>query len=165
MTTWRMMTAVLLVCAFLPIAGCLLEDSISITNDGNVGFEAVVTEPDELKKIEFSSLDKGINSLLDDLRKHKWKVEKKWTSKERPYRLKITGSGKLSDVVGSTSLYTLKKLSDKKYKLSLVPPINTHTRVVFQSGNKSATILDSNEQSVQEIETVSAAESFTITLR
>jgi hypothetical protein len=173
MTTWPK-TKALLLCALLPLAGCLVEDSITITNDGLVGFESTVTEPDESKTMEFAQFEKGVASLIEELRQHKWTVEQKWTSKERPYGLKVTGSGKLPDVVGTTSLYTLSKIDDAKFKVTFLPLDHSRVRVTFESPTswwpwserkETAKMLDANDQPVQEIKNVSSKDSYTIVLK
>lgn len=174
MTTWQKTRAFLLLCAVLPLAGCLVEDSITVTTDGLVSFESTVTEPDEAKTMEFGAFEKGVANMIEELRQHKWTVEQKWTSKERPYRLKVTGSGKLPEVVGTTSLYQLSKIDGGKYKVSFLALEKSHVRVVFESPSgwwpfsqrkETAKILDANDQPVHEIKNASSDNSYTIVLK
>lgn len=162
--TWTKTHSLLLICSLVLLAGCLQEDAVTITKDGRVSFESVVTEPDEKKQIEFPAFEKLIAQTLDGLRQRKWKADVTWTSKQRPYQLKITGSGKLPEVVGSTGFYTLAKIDDTTYKVSFLAPENS-LRIAFQSPENSATISDAAGKPVHEIENVSSAESFTISLK
>ena len=163
--TWTKTHSLLLICSLVLLAGCLQEDAVTITKDGRVSFESMVTEPDEKKQIEFPAFEKLITQTLDDLRQRKWKADVTWTSKQRPYQLKITGSGKLPEVVGSTGFYTLAKIDDTRYKVSFLAPENSSVRIAFQSTESSATIFDVAGRPVHEIENVSSAESFTISLK
>jgi hypothetical protein len=174
MTTWPKTKAFLLLCALLPLAGCLMEDSITITNEGLVSFESTVTEPDESQNMDFAAFEKGTAGLIEELRQHKWTVEREWASKERPYRFKVTGSGQLPDVVGTTALYRLSKLDDTKYEITFLVLENSHVRVVFESpcgwwpwtwGKGTATILDAKEQPVHEIKNASSKDTYTIVLK
>jgi hypothetical protein len=144
---------VLFLAALLPLAGCLMEDSVSITNDGLVKVASVVSEPDEAKKIEFSQFEKGVTNLVDELRQHKWQVNVAWTSKQRPYRVTVTGSGKLADVAAATSLYDVGAIAPDKYKLGFRAPAGSRVRVAFETSKDSALILDGKGQPVQEFDT------------
>ncbi|HVO23853.1 MAG TPA: hypothetical protein VMW56_09510 [Candidatus Margulisiibacteriota bacterium] len=157
--------ALLLLGALLPLAGCLLEDTIAITNDGQVTFESTATEADEQKKVEFPAFEKTVTALVDELRQHKWKVELTWKSKERPYRLKLSGSGKLSEVEGLTTLYGLRKSTDKKYQVYFVTPLGGQRRIAVQSAADGPIVVDPAGKPVQEIASPTAKETYTIVLR
>jgi hypothetical protein len=165
MKPWPATKLLLLLSMLLPLAGCLLEDSITISNDGQVKFESVVTEHDPQKKMEPAAFAKAVGSLVEDLRQHHWKVEEKWASKERPYRLTVTGSGRLPEVIGATSLYTLWKFNDRKFKLALLTPMDSQVRVVFHYSDDKVTILDTDGKPTHDIEKVSSKELYTIVLK
>jgi len=110
-------------CAVLLLGGCFVEeDSISISPDGTVKFESVVSVADTAKKMAFADVDKTATTLLDELREHHWKITQTWMSKERPYQLKVTGEGKLAEVVAGTRLYSLTKVDDKHYRIHFGTP-------------------------------------------
>lgn len=162
---WNTRMALLLICSLSALAGCLQENSITITNDGRVKFEVLVTETDPQKKIDSPTFQTAVANMLTDLKQHKWQVEESWLSKQRPYRLKVTGSGKLVDVVGTSASYTLTKLADKKYTLSLQGSEANLVRVVFNSPEGSARILDAAGKPVHEIESATPADTYTIVLQ
>jgi hypothetical protein len=155
----------LLLASMLVLAGCLQEDSISVTKDGRVSFEAVVTEVDEDKKIEFAAFEKVVANVLDELRQRQWEVEATWTSKERPYRLKFTGSGKLADVAGKTSFYVLSKVDDKKFTLMFLGTEANYVRIGFASPPESAQFSGPNGRPIHEIERALPTDIVTIALQ
>jgi hypothetical protein len=163
-TVWTKTNAVLLVCSLFLLAGCLQEDSVTVTKDGIVSFTSVVTEPDELRQLVFPVLEKSLADILDNLRQQTWKADVTWASKQRPYRFTITGSGKLSAVAGSTAYYNLTKAGEKTYKVSFLVGDNVTVRVAFESPEGGAAIADAAGKPVHQIENVSAKEVFTIVL-
>lgn len=163
-SSWTRVRTLLLLCLLCPVAGCLQEDSVTVTKDGLVSFEAIVTEPDEQKKIEFPAFEKVITTILDDLQQHTWKATAKWMSKERPYLVKVTGSAKLPEVVGKTGIYNLSKVDDKKFKLFFNSGDNSKVRVVFNSPAGGAQFLDAGGKPVHEIESATAQDVVTIVL-
>jgi hypothetical protein len=169
MRNWTKTRTLLALCSLCLLAGCLQEDTITITKDGLVKFEAVVTEPDTAKKIEFAALQKVIANGTGDLEKHGWKVEETWTSKERPYRVKITGSGKLPDVVGDTAFYKLRKVKnkqvkDQRYKFIFLASETNQMRIAFNSPD-GVVITDAAGKPVQEVENASPKDVYTIVLK
>jgi hypothetical protein len=155
----------LLLASMLVLAGCLQEDSITVTKDGRVSFETVVTEVDEDKKVELAAFEKVVASVLDELRQRQWKAEATWISKERPYRLKITGSGKLAEVTGKTSFYVLSVIDEKKFKLMFLGTDANYVRIVFNSSPESAQFLGPNGQPIHEIERALPTDIVTIALQ
>ncbi|HVO23852.1 MAG TPA: hypothetical protein VMW56_09505 [Candidatus Margulisiibacteriota bacterium] len=153
MPTWSKTRAAALLGALLPLAGCLMEHTVSVTNDGRVSFESLVSEPDPQKKIAFPQFEGAVTKLVEELREHKWKVEVAWLSKERPYRLKVHGSGKLAEISASTSLYDVGEFAPKRYKLLLRAPAGAQARAVFESPKDGAMIVDGKGQPAQEFDT------------
>jgi hypothetical protein len=159
-------TRTLLVLSTLLLGGCLREDLIAISNDGAVSFESIVTEPDEEKRLEPAVFEKAVANLLTELQQHKWKVQQTWTSKTRPYQVKVTGSGKLSEVVGATAFYNLRRLSGTTYQVTLLPPAGGGSaRVAFKPAKDSAVISDAAGKPISDIDNVTAAETYTIVLK
>lgn len=138
-------SALLLPCALFPLSACLRVNSIAITNDGLISLESVVTEPDEQRNLELLDLEKAVASLLEDHRQHHWTADAGWTSQERPYRLTVTGSGHLRDVVGTTSSYKLERISESQSTFIIYAFTENDVRVWLRSPKGSAMMLTRRE--------------------
>ena len=160
MNNWTMQRLLLLL-APLFLAGCVQENSITIKNDGRVSFESVVTEVDDENKIRFDDLERAVAKVVSDLQQHKWTADVVWTSKERPYRAKVTGSGKLADVVGATGVYLLRTSGEKQYQVSFPSSGDNDVRVRFKSDN-GVTIVEGSGKSVHEFTHAAPGNVYTI---
>ena len=158
-------------CAVLVLAGCFVEeDSISISPDGTVKFESVVTVADPAKKIAFADAEKTAKTLLDELRERHWKVTETWVSKERPYQLKVTGEGKLAEVTGGTRLYSLTQVDAKHYRIHFGTPGSeaepSQRRIAFSpmdAGGKTG-VYTPDGKPVTQIDTVVPTDVYSIIL-
>ena len=158
----------LLLAAVCLLSGCFLEeDSITISGDGHVSFESLVTVADQDKKIEFPDLDKLTSEVAEELRGAHWKVERSWISKKRPYQFKMTGSGQLADVGRKTRFYSLEPVIDKVYRIKfLTPDANTNgsRRILFTPSAGKILVHDKNGAVVSQIDSPSEDVTYTIVL-
>jgi len=157
----------------LLLAGCVEEDSITITGDGVVSFQSTVTITDEDKKLNFAEIDKGVSDVMTELQQAKWKVERKWVSEKRPYAFQVTGSGNLREVGALTKFYALTPVFTDFYRVLFLTPAAadgspTRRRIAFSSsstGAASASVHDASGRFVTQIDNVAAGDVYTIQLR
>jgi hypothetical protein len=158
----------LLLAALCLLSGCFLqEDSITISGDGRVSFESLVTVADQEEKMEFSNLDKLTSDVAEELRGAHWKVERSWISKKRPYQFKMTGSGQLADVARNTRFYSLESVSEKVYRIKFLTPgagANGSRRILFNSSGGKTFIHDKGGAVVSQIDGPSEEVAYTILL-
>ena len=164
--------AVLLLPLVLILAGCVEEDTITITGDGVVHFESLVTVSDEAHKTSFADIDKGVADLVAELEKIRWKVERKWVSEKRPYAFQIKGSGNLREVGSSTKFYTLAPVMAGFYRVFFLTPQGEdgnpiRRRIVFPAspGTPNAEVHDAAGHLVTQIDTVLPEDPYSIRLR
>jgi len=161
-------TSPLLLAAVFLLSGCFVqEDSITISGDGKVSFESLVTVADQEKKIQFSDLDKITSDVAEELHGAHWKVERSWISKERPYQFKMTGSGQLAELARKTRFYTLEPVSDKVYRIKFLTPggsTNGSRRIMFTSSGGKMFVRDKNGAVVSQIDEPSEEVAYTIVL-
>jgi len=164
-------TAVLLLPLVLMLAGCVEEDAITITGDGLVTFQSVVTLSDD-KKTKLADIEKGLSELVTELQQAKWTVEQKWLSRERPYSFQVTGSGNLGDVGALTKFYALTPVFSGFYRVVFLTPqaedgTPTHRRIVFTktSGAPNAEVHNAVGRLITQIDDVSVGGVHTIRLR
>ena len=118
-----LVTVVLACCAAALLSGCFVEeDTISIGADATIKFTSVVTIADPDEKMAFADVESTANGVLEELRQKNWQIRDTWVSKERPYQLKVSGSGKLADVTGGTRLYSLLAVDASLYRLRFESP-------------------------------------------
>ena len=158
----------LLLAAVCLLSGCFVqEDSITISGDGHVSFESLVTVADQEKKIEFSDLDKLTSNVAEELRGAHWKVERSWISKKRPYQFKMTGSGQLAEVARKTRFYSLESVIEKVYRIKFLSPdanTNGSRRILFTASGGKIFIHDKNGAVVSQIDDPSEEVPYTIVL-
>jgi hypothetical protein len=160
-------TRMLLVPVVLLVAGCVEEDSITITSDGLVKFESAATVQDDDKSVELAQVDRFLSDVVSELQQGKWTVELKWLSRERPYRFELTGSGNLQEVAAQTKFYTLTPLAAGFYRVTFTTPegggINRR-RIVFAADTpeKAAKIHNSHGERITQVE--NAAPQFICTI-
>jgi hypothetical protein len=157
----------LLLAAVCLLSGCFVqEDSITISSDGRVSFESLVTVADQEEKIQFSDLDKITSDVAKELQGAHWTVERSWVSKKRPYQFKMTGSGQLAEVARGTRFYSLESVGDKIYRIKFLTPgasANGSRRILFtSSGGKM--VRDKNGGVVSQIDDPSEEVPYTIVL-
>jgi len=157
-----------LLAAVCLLGGCFLqEDSITISGDGHVSFESLVTVADQEEKIQFSDLDKATSDVAEELRGAHWKVERSWVSKSRPYKFKMTGSGQLAEVAPKTRFYSLESVSDKVYRVKFLTPggtTNGGRRIMFTPSGGKLLVRDTNGAVVSQIDDPSEEVPYTILL-
>ena len=158
----------LLLAAVCLLSGCFLEeDSITISGDGHVSFESLVTVADQEEKLEFSNLDKLTSDVETELRGANWKVERSWISKKRPYQFKMTGSGQLAEIGRKTRFYSLESVGVKVYRIKFLTPganANASRRIFFTSSAGKTFIHDKDGAAVSQIDGPSDDVSYTIVL-
>jgi hypothetical protein len=164
-------TGMLLVPVVLLVAGCIEEDSITITTDGRVKFESTVTVQDDDKNLEFAQIDRFVSDVVSELQQGKWTVEQKWLSRERPYRFLLTGSGDLHEVAEQTKFYTLTPLATGFYRVTFTTPeaagLLNLRRIVFPADapEKAAKIHNSHGERLTQIDNAAPQFICTIVLR
>ena len=90
------------------ICGCWEQfDYITITNRGQVKFISKIVIKDDAEEFGFADIDEFSSGFLIDLKKAGWTVEKKWISKQRPYKVEFNGSGNLDKVATETAFYKM----------------------------------------------------------
>ena len=164
-------TGMLLVPVVLLVAGCIEEDSITITTDGLVKFESTVTAQDDDKKFEVGQVDRFSSDVVSELQQGKWTVEQKWLSRERPYRFVLTGSGDLREVAAQTRFYALTPLATGVYRITFTTPDAggplSRRRIVFAADppEKVAKVHNSHGERITRIENAPPNFNCTIVLR
>lgn len=102
--------------------GCWLqEDIITIMQNGEISFKSLITVEDKDKELNFSDVDSLSSDFLKPLEKAGWKVKKRWSSKNRPYKMIIAGSGNLEKIGYNTDFYSLRKRGEKEYRIRFKP--------------------------------------------
>ena len=166
----KLREGMLLLPLVLFVGGCFVEqDSIAISGDGGVSFDSTVTIEDAENKFEFSALENLASQAVQELRDGKWGVQQKWLSKTRPYKIQLTGSGKLSKVTPSTKFYALVRVNDKEYKIRFLTPSTegkpSRRSIVFTKKDEGgADVVDAQGNPVSKIENVSESATYTIKL-
>ena len=161
---------ILLLPIVLLLGGCFVEeDTITINKDGLLRFDSVVTVEDADQRYKFEDIDRATTQSVGELQGAKWKVERTWVSKERPYKLKFTGSGKLGEVAPTTKFYKLERKSDKRIGIVFLAPGTekepSKRSIVFtpQDGTEIRG-LSGNGKPVSKIDKVTELESYVIQL-
>jgi len=116
-------TVLIRVCLILlPIClgGCWDEtDHVTIKRNGDIDFKStfVITETSMPK----ADVDKISDDFVNDFRKAGFKIEKKWLSESKPFKLEFSGSANIKTVrnMQATDFYTVKSVGNSTYSLRL----------------------------------------------
>jgi outer membrane protein assembly factor BamD (BamD/ComL family) len=151
------------------ICGCWEQfDYITVTNSGQVKFISKIVIKDDAEEFGFADIDEFSSGFLIDLKKAGWTVEKKWISKQRPYKVEFNGSGNLDKVATETAFYKMTKVSDSEYRIRFIPAESEGQKssrtVTFKKINlkTSAYFYNSNGEPVETISNVQTDKQYVI---
>ena len=154
---------------FFLICGCWEQfDYITVTNSGQVNFISKIIIRDEAEEFSSADIDEFSSGFLIDLKKAGWTVDKKWISKQRPYKMEFNGSGNLDQVATETAFYKITRVSGIEYRIRFIPAESEGQKssrtVTFNKLNmkNSAYFYDSNGVPVETISNVQTDKQYVI---
>jgi len=161
--------AFILIFIIFIICGCWEQfDYITVTNSGQVKFISKIVIKDEAKEFGSADIDEFSSGFLRDFKKAGWTVEKKWISKQRPYKIEFNGSGNIDKVATETAFYKITKVSELEYRIRFIPAESEGQKssrtVTFSRINlkNSAYFFNSNGEPVETISNVQTDKQYVI---
>lgn len=143
-------------------------DYISATDSGQIKFISKIVIKDQAQEFGSADIDEFSSGLLSDLKKAGWIVEKKWISKQRPYKIEFNGSGNIDKVATKTAFYKITKVSDLEYRIRFIPAESEGQKssrtVTFKKKNlkNSAYFFNLNGEPVETISNVQTDKQYVI---
>ncbi len=163
-----------LIAMAISMAACWQQDDvISIAPDGHVDFTSSIVVTDD--ELTFEQVEEVSSDFISDISKSGWNITKKWTSKEWPYRLEVSGNGNIFEVKENIKVFGFEKDEDGNYFIRFIPITNKDDNR-FKSSNRSVTfttppsghspqIVDSNGIAVTRIDDVNAKTKFRLVFK
>jgi hypothetical protein len=114
---------------------------------------------DEKEEFVFSDINEFFSEFLNSFEEGGWKIKRKWISKKRPYKFKVTGSGNLAKVANDTDFYSFQKKGEKEYRIRFKIAAADNRSIVFGG---TAYVFDLKGNTIKKIDNVVDNEEYLI---